>query len=129
MLKNLQSSPIGKTQFPELMKQAFSWFSQIRQKELVFCEALPEMKEFAKEHFPIKDEFENEMIDSIAEITFYIITHAKENVLHDTVSMITSRSYRKGLLKRTWIEAQKALRDNIDTDCGDFESWYATITP
>jgi hypothetical protein len=58
------------------------------------------------------------MIDSIAEITHYIIMHAKDKNLHETISHITNPSYRKCILKK----AYEAGNDTYVTD--GFEDWY-----
>jgi hypothetical protein len=118
MLKVLQRSPIGKANFKTLTDQAFSWFSQIRQKELLFTDALPPVKEFVKEHLTYKDELDSEMIDSIAEITFYIIMHAKDKNLHETIAHITSPSYRKCQMEKAWNAGEARM------NCTSFDDWY-----
>lgn len=115
MLKNLQRSPIGKARFPALLQTAFSWYSQSRQKESLFIKNFPKVEDFVKVHLTLADEFESEFINSLADITYYLATHAKEPVVHVTVAAVTSPTYLKGLLKEAW---------NGTTTHTDFESWY-----
>lgn len=120
MLKNMQNSPIGKHNFPELMKHAFAWFSQIRQKELLFSQAIPEVEQFVKEKLTIRHEFESEMVNSLAELSFYIITHAADENLHETIAFITNPSYRKDSMRKAW----KAGIWNRNEKLTAFEDWY-----
>jgi len=122
MLKNLQRSPIGKNNYQTLMKQAFAWFSQLRQKEIVFTEGLPPIKEFVRQHLTLDNELETEWLDSVAELTFYIITHAKDQNLHETIASVTNRSYFKSALYKAFIAGVSNMDDDIaDTE---FEDWY-----
>lgn len=122
MLKNLQRSPIGKNNYPTLMKQAFAWFSQLRQKEIVFTDSLPAVKEFVRQHLTLDNELETEWLDSVAELTFYIITHAKDANLHETISSVTNRSYFKGALYKAFIAGVSNMDD--DNAGPEFEDWY-----
>jgi hypothetical protein len=116
MLKNLQRSPIGKAHFPELMKTAFAWYSQTRQKELMFTSTIPAVKQFVDTNLTFSDEFESEMINSIAELTHYILTHKDENVLHETIACVTAPDYLKSRLKSAW--------NGRHNSSGSFDEWY-----
>jgi hypothetical protein len=115
MLKVLQRSVIGKASHKTLTDAAFSWFSQIRQKELLFTDTLPAVKEFVMDNLPKKDELESDMLDSIAEMSLYIIMHAKDKNLHETITHVTNPSYRKCELRKAW-QAGAGLMA--------FEDWY-----
>ena len=125
MLKNLQKSPISKVNFPTLTAAAFSWFSQLRQKELMFTKDLPAIKEFVDKNLTFDNEFDSEMIDSIAELTFYIITHAKDANLHETIAFVTNQSYRKCELRKAWTTSRDSFRDTIGAgQLVSFDEWY-----
>jgi hypothetical protein len=127
MLKNVQRSPIGKSNYPTLMKHAFAWFGQLRQKELLMGANLPKVEAFVKEHLSLDNELETEWLDSVAELTFYIITHSKDEDLHDTIALVTNRSYRKSLLKRAWfagLNASFVVDSDTNLPQQEFEDWY-----
>jgi hypothetical protein len=125
MLKNLQRSPIGKANFPALMAAAFSWFSQLRQKELLFTKNLPPIKEFVDQTLTFDNEFDSEMMDSIAELTFYIITHAQDANLHETIAFVTNQSYRKCELRKAWTTSRDSFRNTVGYGQDiSFEDWY-----
>jgi hypothetical protein len=119
MLRNVQRSVIGKKNFPTLMNKAYSTYAVLEDREKFFLATIPEIHAFVKENLYVPDELEQELIDSLAEIAYYIIAHSSDRNMHETISICTNPSYRKGMLKSAW---------NAATQGSDFETWYNSLT-
>jgi hypothetical protein len=115
MLRNVQRSPIGKRNFPTLMSKAYSTYAVLEDREKFLCTVLPELHEFVQQHLCLTNDQEKEFIDSIAEVSFYIIAHADDQNMHSTIALCTNPTYRKSELQLAWNAGQKG---------GDFETWY-----
>lgn len=114
MLRTVQRSSIGKKNFPTMMTKVYSTYAVLEDRERFFCTALPDVRPFAQEL--LCGDTEQEFVDSIAEVSRYIITHRDDANMHDTIAMCTSPTYRKAELKKAWEAARKT--DN------DFETWF-----
>jgi len=129
-LKNLQNSPIGRENFKNLMDIAYSWFGYCRNRELSMVQAIPDLKSFADQYLKPKAEEEEDMLNCLAEITYFIITHPNSKLMETTVDAVVNKHYLKNKMKHVWQESRASLHRDIASDnLSTFDDWFTKNFP